>query len=269
MRCHSAHYLDFNPRATYKGGGVGYKAKVTGPDATEPLRYRLQFSRTKVTLTFKPVNYPLYPDSYMHSLGLREYYRNCEIFQSTEPILELLLAETTQYVKFLEGSDETSQPLIGEPFQGQTAERLEKISFWLAWYGVPFDYLTTPANPYNPVKITAGIGKVNENDGWLTGVSGAGHFRKGTLLMEAPRLRRRRQNARVVNDGIAFVYDVFFPFIYFDPEAGETNPRFRGWNLFPFARTGKFFSAARMGDVTKPVVPFYDFDRLFDHANKP
>lgn len=262
--------VGYNPMGTNytaPDGTTSIRPKKTGLIPSEPLSRYLHYTQELVTVHFAPHNYGFFTDAQMD--GRVEYFRNCEVFTEITPTLELLLADTAKYIKFLEGVDETGASLVNTQFPGQVAERLEKIDMVMGWYDVPWHYV---ANPFVPNKIKDRIGTVNENDPWL----GPGGFPKGTLLLDGVRVRKSQQQAWIPTDSspatlfLPFTVDLFFCFKFFDPPRGTGSATtFRGWNLFPWARSGKWWSAARNGNAATPYIRFTDFDKLFEHVLKP
>lgn len=255
LNAETVSFVDFNPLGN--PAASNNKAKIAAAVPNEDLRYRLRYSRSVTTVRFKPYNFPFATDAQMGSLP--EYNRNTEVFSEVTPALELLLADTQPFLKFLEGVDETGATLVGRSFPSPVAERLEKTDLVIGWYQVPYGYV---ANPYVPTKIARAIGSVNSEDNWL------GFFKKGTLLLEGVRVKRDRQPIWT-STNIPFAFDLYFCFKFTDPPPSAGSPVFRGWNLFPWARSGGWWSAARNGDSSKPFVPFASFDAMFTHVLAP
>lgn len=264
MRCVGASFIGYNPEGN--SAASLNKAQVPSPVPLEPIKKYTRYSRARTTLRFKPHPYPFATDTQL--AGNREYYRNTSVFDSVAPVLELLMADTAQggedagYVKFLEGTDHNGASLVGKSFPGVVAERLTKANLFMVWHDVPWEYVF---NPYLPQKIMNCVGRVNSNVNWLT------VFPKGTLLLEAPIVKKKQLNAWTTNDYIPFVADIVLPFVFVDPTpaAGTGSTIFRGWNLWPFSRLGEWWSAARNGDASKPVFEFVDFDTIFTHVSGP
>jgi hypothetical protein len=264
MRADSVAFVDYNPIGN--PDQASNKAKIAAAVPGDNLAWRFKYSRSITTLRFKPHNFPFVTDAAMVSGGLQEYYRNCVIFDSMDPSLELLLADTMPFLQFIEGTDSTGASLVGRSFPSPVAERIQKTDMVLGWFSVPVEFV---ANPYLPSKIVANIGKCNQEDNWLTA------FPKGTLLLDGVRVKRSQQQIWTVNDRIPFLLDIFFMFKLADPTAAVTKtdppgtPIFKGWNLFPLSRTGGWFSAARGGNTSDPFVPFGAFDGMFTHVLAP
>lgn len=272
QRADDVHFVGFNPMG--KTGNPGNKPYVASAVPTEPMTRRTRYTRATATIRFKPHAYPFATD--LQLAGASELYRNCAIFDTLDPSLELLLADSQPYFWFLEGTQsDGSTSLVGQNFPGTMPEYISKCLFVLGWFDVPLEFV---ANPYFPSKIMSCMGFLNYEDNWL------GVFPKGTLLMEAPRIRKKQQPIWTVNDRIPFMVDIFFPFKYFDPPPGTltpwvvsppvppANPIFRGWNLFPWGRSGKWYSVGRgetSGDATRPFLGFKTFTNMFTHVQSP
>lgn len=283
MRATDVHFQGHNPM-----GVSGNPSNAPYRDAAVPgdnLNRFLRYTEALTTIRFKPHPYLFKTDTEL--AGAAEYNRNCAIFDTLDPVLELILATTQPYLWFLEGtaSDGTTQLTDGPTsFPGPMPEYVTKCLFVMAWFDVPWEFV---ANPYVPSKILQCVGHLNETDDWLNGgVSGAG-FPKGTLLLEAPRIKRKLQPIWTVNDRSPVMCDIFLPFKWVDPFPGysapDTSPPtpapiFRGWNLLPYGHNGdnntgpKWYSVGRgetSGSSARPFLGFKNFDAMFTHVKGP
>ncbi len=261
MRASEVHFEGYNPSGTSGviGNATGkpwFQAAVT----TDLLPRQAYYSRARTTVRFKPHPYLFLTDTELG--GFSEYSRNAAVFDTLDPSLELLLADTGPFLKFAEG------PQSGTDFPGAIPEYIAKCLFVLAWFDVPYEFV---AYNFIPSKIMQCIGYLNDNDDWLnnTGTAGNG-FPRGTLLLEAPRIRKKQQPIWTVNDIAPFMVDIFFPFKYFAPTpALGAGSLFKGWNLFPFARTGNYYSVVRKDTASTPFLGFKNFDAMFTHVRGP
>lgn len=269
--CASIDIAGWNPEGVDQGLGAfkgGYPAPYLDPPPTAGtiLFPRVStYSRARATAKFRPHPYPFVSDADMVAGGLQEYYRNAAIFESCDPVLDVLLADTVPFLQWAEG--EAGGPNAGDLIPSQTPEYIQRATFVMVWYHVPYDFI---ANPFLPSKIMACVGHVNEEDDWL------GVFPTGTLRLEAPRFRKALQAHIRVNPALplankAFVYDVVLPFTWIDPTPalGVGSSEFRGWNLFPFGPNGKYYSVERTGTTgsSLPYFPFAAFDDMFTHIS--
>lgn len=258
MRASEVHFRGYNPLGV--GTNPNNKPYYAAAVPTEDLTRQMNYSRAHATVRFKPHPYLFLTDTQL--AGAAEYNRNAAVFDTLDPSLELLLADTEPFLKFAEG------PQSGIDFPGAIPEYIAKCLFVLAWFDVPYEFV---AAPYIPSKIMQCIGYTNSVDDWLNGgISGRG-FPKGTLLLEAPRIRKKQQPIWTINDQAPFMVDIFFPFKYFDPTPalGVGSSLFRGWNLFPFARTGNYYSVVRKDTASTPFLGFKNFDAMFTHVLGP
>lgn len=270
LYCTAIDIQGYNPWGVDQGGGTykgGYPAAYLTPPSGSTLFPRVStYTRARATAKFRPLPYPVVDDATMVAGGYQEYYRHTAVFESCDPVLELLLTQSSPFLQWAES--DTGGPTAGNTIPSQQAERLQKATFVMVWYSVPLDFI---ASPYVPSKILSAVGCVNLEDNWL------GVFPKGTLRLEAPRFRKRVQ-AHIRTDPTnpltnkSYIVDVILPFTWFDPTPGLGGSSvFRGWNLFPFSNTGKFYSLKRAGSSGTPLpyFSFASFDRMFTHVNAP
>lgn len=228
------------------------------------------YSRSRTTIKFKPVNYPMLEESEMWSLvgetptRLSEVFRNVAFFDEVSPILEGIQA--TNGAPFLEWADSAAvggAPLSGQEIASEFVEYIQRANLAAIWYAVPHDFIVSPGE-YFPWKIFDTIGKVNDAD-WYG-------FPEGTLRFEAPRFRKYVQAAvRAIPNSytLPFVYDIVLPFAYYNPTmaaiAGGGSPQYRGWNGYPFSRSGLHYAVRRISNG-EPYFPMSNFHRIFEHA---
>ena len=277
LRCATADIVPFVPRpvnqATPPADPVynpytvaPYLANTpVGPDGLLAARLpgELAYHRMKATLTFRPVPYPVLEDKEMEytvdgtPYVLPEVYRNCSFIDELGTSLDLLLTDTAQpFLKWAEG------PEAGNPVPGQLPEYITRATAKIVWWHVPQEYII-PAGGFLPTKIMACVGHVNAAD-WYG-------FPRGTLRMEAPQYRKYVQAAvRVLPTSytVPFVYDVVLNFSYVNPPPAESSPVFRGWNIYPYSSTGKWYSLKRVNGTPdpQPYFPFADFNKIFEHV---
>lgn len=272
LRCVIADIAGYNPYGAVQPDATtkaGYPAPYLTPSplpGTILLPRISTYTRAKCTLKFKPHAYPFIEDADMVSGGLSEVYRNTAFFDSCDPLLELLLTDTQ--APFLEWAETAAGgPTVGAKITAQMPEYVQKASFVAVWYGVPQDYIIdSTVTSYIPSKIMAGMGKVNDAT-WYG-------FPAGTLRLEAPRFRKSvqaviRLDPTAATYRIPFSFDVSLPFTYLNPDTSLTSPLYHGWNVFPYGPDGKWYSIRRTGSAHGPYFPSYDFNKLFDHVQKP
>lgn len=259
MRATDVHFQGFNPMAN--PANLNNKPYLPAAVPTSDITRMQNYSRATTTVRFKPHPYLFLTDTELG--GYSEMSRSCTIFDTLDPSLELLLAATEPFLTFIEG------PLVGTAtadFPGAIPEYIAKCLFVIAWFDVPMEFI---ANPYLPSKIMQCIGYLNGTDDWLNGGIPGNGFPKGTLLLEAPRIRKKLQPIWTINDRSPAVCDIFFPFKFFNPTAAVSTPLLRGWNLFPFARTGRYYSVGRKDDTSQPFLGFKNFDACWTHCLGP
>ena len=245
-----------------------------GPDGLKAARLpgELTYHRMKATLTFRPVPYPVLEDKELEytvdgvPYVLPEIYRNTTVFEEVSPSLDVLLTDPVEPWLAWADSAASGPPTAGESVPGQIPEYVQRAALKALWVHVPQEFII-PAGGFLPTKIMNAVGKVNSST-WYG-------FPEGTLRLEAPVFRRYVQAAvRVLPTSytVPFVYDVLFPFSWVDvaPAAilGGGTPGGRGWNLFPFSSTGKWYAVKRKTSGT-PYFPGYDFNKLFEHVGAP
>lgn len=269
LRCVSADVAGYNPIGEVQPSGstrAGYPAPYLDPPppAGTILFPRIAtYTRARCTLQFRPHPYPFYTDAEMVANGWPEVFRNTAFFESCDPMLDVVTVNNGQ--PFLEWGE---GPEVGRPLDTGKPEYIQRATFVAVWYQVPQEFIISTGG-YYPAKIMAGVGKVNQGT-WYG-------FPQGTLRLEAPRFRKATQAVIRTRPDLGysappFCYDVMLPFSWVDPtpELGGSAV-FRGWNLSILSNTGKFYSVRRVG-VTSPVTPyfpFYDFNKLFEHVDKP
>lgn len=272
LRCVSADIAGYNPEGWVQPSGAtkgGYPAPYLdpAPAAGTILFPRVStYSRARCTLKFRPHPYPFYEDATMVAEGWPEVYRNCAFFDSCEPLLDVVTVNGTEpFLVWAETA--TGGPTVGDPIPSATPEYIQRANFVAIWYHVPYEFIV-PSGGYIPTKIMNGMGKVNSTT-WYG-------FPAGTLRLEAPRFRKANQAVIRVRPDLGysappFCFDVMLPFSWVDPTTAVGSPIYRGWNVSLFSNTGKFFSVKRKsGDPDpQPYFPTYDFDKIFEHADKP
>ena len=270
LRCVSVDIGGYNPEGVEQPDlsfKSGYPAPyITGVPAGTILFPRSPtYSRARCTLRFRPHAYPFLTDAAMVAGSLPEVFRNTAFFDSCDPVLDLLVTDGDPFLEWAETA--TDGPTVGDKITSQTPEYIQRANFVAIWYHVPIEFIIDPSS-YLPAKIMAGVGLVNDST-WYG-------FPAGTLRLEAPRFRKVTQAAIRIDPSLAsappYVYDVVLPFSWVDPTPAAATPLFRGWNLFPFSSTGKFFSLRRSGSSPGTPLPYfagYDFNKLFEHVSAP
>ena len=259
QRASDVHFQGYNPEGVATNPHREPRLDAAVP--TDTLSRFVRYSRAVTTIRFKPYPYLFLTDTQL--AGAAEYNRNTAIFDTLDPVLELLLAESQPFLSWID---------VGAPpgdLNAPVPEYIAKCLFVIATFDVPWEFI---ANPFIPSKIMACIGKANGTDDWLNGGVPGNGFPKGTLLLEAPRVKQKLQPIWTINDRSPKLVDLYFPFKYVSPTPAATSPTYRGWNLFPFSRTGKFWSVGRKDstDVPKaPYIPFANFDAMWTHVNSP
>lgn len=266
LRCVTADFAGYNIAARLiPDSDPPEYAAWDAPAVSGTFARRMKYAYARTTLKYRPHPYPFFSDTYMDTYSLAEYYRNCSIFDQTEPQLQVLAAQSEPFLKWADApaSPDTtpSQNSVIGLEGGELSILLSQSQLWLAWFHVPMDFI---AAPYLPSKIMQCMGKLNDRT-WL------GVFPKGTLRMDAPRITRRVQSHIRTTGAIPFVCDVLFPFSFFDPVPAPVSnnsgvPKWRGWNLLPWARTGKFYSAVRTGDSNRGLYEYANYDAMFTHV---
>lgn len=262
QRASDVHFIGYNPEGVT--GNPGNKPYISSAVPADTLTRFMRYTRATTTVRFKPYPYLFLTDTELG--GNSERTRNCTVFDTLDPSLELLMADTQPFMKFIEG-------ITGTTFPAPLPEYVTKCLFVMAWYDVPYEFV---ANPYLPSKIMQCVGRVNTTDDWLNGgVTGAG-FPRGTLLLEAPRIRKKIQPMWTIADRSPFLVDIYLPFKFVNPTPalGVGSSYYRGWNLLPFSRVGDsngalWYSAGRGGSVSAPLFPFANFDAMFTHVSGP
>jgi hypothetical protein len=274
LRCVSCDIVGFNPDGVDQGSGnTGFGVAAPYLDPAPPagtilLPHSPTYTRGHATLKFRPHPYTFLSDAEMTSLAappyptrLPEFYRNTAVFETCDPVLDVLLADTQPFLEWAEG--EAGGPTSGQAIPSQTPEYIQRATLVMAWFHVPLDFI---ANPYLPSKIMSCVGATNDEANWLQ------VFPKGSMRLEAPRFRKytqphiRTDPAQPLTN--TYVVDVFLPFTWIDPTPGLGSPVFRGWNLFPFGPNGKYYSVKRTnsGGTPLPYFPFKKFDAMFTHV---
>lgn len=284
LRVESVDCSGFNLMGAPLSGGsqnVSYYNAVNA--SLGGFQIRPNYTRAKLTIKYRPHPFPYLTDAQMLSLAaangysrrLPEYYRNTTIFESTDPVLQTIAANSEP---FMEWADTPDAPYAATGPQQGTTNALEgtvpvlfsQAQLVMVWHDVPYEYI---ANPFLPSKIMAAIGTVNSNTNVASGgtlnAPWLGFFPRGTLKLEAPRIIRKVQSQIRTNSPLylPFVCDVFFPFSFQDPTPAPVNgagtPSFRGWNLFLWNFTNLWYSIRRINATTKSLFEETDFDRLF------
>lgn len=263
---------------------------------------RTRYSRAVCTLKFRPHPFPFYTDQEMldyaavngytaavngYTAGrLSEYWRSTSLFDSCDPVLQVLAADSQPYFRWIDTPAPTSPPAPPAAPQptpipnttgldkGQIPLLFSQANLVIVWHGVPEEYLF--GNSYLPDQIMKCMGKVNSNgiNSGVTDVPWLGTFPRGTLKLEAPRFKKSVQAHIRFTDRrtLSYVYDVFLPFSFTNPTmaalAGGALPSFMGWNGFPWNRTDKFYAVARIDDPTKSVFDYYNFENIFLHHDQ-
>ncbi len=275
LRCVSVDVAGYNPVGetqpdlSYKAGYPAPYLDPAPPAGTILLPRVATYSRARCTLRFRPHPYPFYTDAEMEANSWPEVFRNTAFFESCDTILDVLTTDGEPFLEWAETvAGPPAGPTVGTPIQSQVPEYIQRANLVAVWYHVPSEFIIGPTS-YLPEKIMAGVGKVNSAN-WYG-------FPPGTLRLEAPRFRKANQAAIRINPttgavAAPYVYDIAFPFAWVDPTPAAAVPLFRGWNIYPYSNTGKFFSLRRVGSVSGSPLPYfapYDFNRLFEHVLAP
>lgn len=253
-----------------RGDGKFWPRKAALDPARYP-RYTTDYRLCTATLKFAPVPWTVFTDAELESEGGgREYNRYTAVFDGVDPVLELLMADTAPFMKFVEGPGAAVDDAV---FGGTLAEFLRQADFMMIWRQVPEEYLMADTG-YLPARLMHHMGTVNEES--FFGCPA------GTLRMNPPRLKRYQQQVWTEDAYGSWCYDVWLSFRYTDPPLGpvavspETysvvSPRRRGHRVFPYGRTGTFWAAER-ADTTngaaRDYLPMTDFGDLFEHVSDP
>jgi hypothetical protein len=221
------------------------KFEAASDDQPDGARYQI----TRMHLIFEPLPYAVLDDDEVDG----EWQRFCEI--NFEPGIEVLTAEVGTFF-FREGDPGTPGP-DGKPvaFPGRLPLITPKGVMTIMWRKVPAEYvLDADGFPANLMKC---MGRVNATD--FLGAPA------GTLLMDPPKLQKyvmnlRSQGAIPVGQP-AFYYDVLLAARYFDPPKGVPGSAYRGHQLAPWLRDGKYYYISRSDN--SPVYPSIDFATAF------
>ena len=276
----------------------GVKTSSVASIVANTFPFRPPYTRAKATLKFRPHQFPYVTDADMvtykgtYAARLPEYYRHCSIFDTFDPILQVIAADSEPFLNWVDypAGGASPQPMIPGPVPpGGTVKNttgLEKgtvpilfsqAQMVMVWHDVPYDYV---CKSYIPERIMACMGKVNSNtnaaSGGVAGDPWLSAFPKGTLKLEAPRIKKTVQGhirpAATNLSGLAsFNVDIFLPFSYQNPVMaplmGGALPTFQGWNAFLWNKSDKWYALQRIQDVTKGLFEYADFDYMFTHCN--
>ena len=244
-------------------------------DLGSELPYYVRYASAEVTMHFRPLPYPIRDDDDPAWDGT-EFTRNCEIFHSSDPRLEVLMSDSTAFFKFVEtGSGGPGNVTPGDvnqqAFNAPIGEYLSKADLVVAWFGVDFDFLTSSGFA---TRLFGSMGKLN-SDTFL-------NFAPETLLCNAPKINKYQWpywNPSVGSYDPHFGANVFLSFSYFDPPraagaGGGSAPTPRGWNLFPWRSGGGpgggpgWYAATRTGALNGPrylaTTAFADLFKAWD-----
>jgi hypothetical protein len=271
LRAVSVNVIGKNPLGKLVAGSVPARYSASKPATIAgTFPERTNFSRTVFSVRFRHNPYPFMSDADLVAGGLGEIYRNCSVFQTTEPTVDILAAGSKDFLKWADSPAPLgATPLIGTNNNldgGRFSLPIPKAVFGLVWHHVPYDFI---AAPYLPSKFLKCMGKVNgplpTSPPWL------GIFPPGTLRMEAPHITRAIQSHIDTTGGIIpFCADITIPFTFVDPEmallVASATPSFRGWNALPWEETAKFYAVCRSGDTSKSLFEYADFDTVFKHV---
>lgn len=260
-----ATQVSFLPRAP--AGNAAELLKPWRRSAVDPgpLDYVGNYQEARMSVTFEQVPYDVLPDD--DPSLVFEWQRYCNVFDATDPILETLTADATNYLAFKNCPTGTNQPGT-KSFGGSIAEYLTRVSFVLAQYEVPEDWLMVD---HVPRKIVECLGCVDDRDGFLGLAPGAG-FKGGTLLYQGAKLRRYQAPIwNRVGTGGLFFYDVFHHFKFTDMAAGiGSTSTIRGWNLLPWRMGGGVNGGPGWYEAQRPDGGHYirkaRLSKIFEHA---
>lgn len=283
LRPDSVDFSGYNLMGAPLSGGGSNVSYYVPYNSANSFNRRPNYTRALTTIKYRPHSYPYLTDAEMlsfaaangYSRRLPEYYRNTTIFESTDPVLQTIAANSEPFMEWADIPDApyaTTGPQQGttNALEGTVPVLFSQAQLVMVWHDVPYEYI---ANPFLPSKIMARIGTVNSNtnlaSGGTPGANWLGFFPRGTLKLEAPRIVRKVQSQIRTNSPLylPFVCDVFFPFSYQDPTPAPVNgggsPFARGWNLFLWNFTNLWYSIRRRSAPTKSLFDETDFDALF------
>lgn len=240
------------------------KPKRPGADPG-PLDFVADYQQSRMYVTFEQVDYDVMDDD--DPSLVFEWQRYANVFEATDPILETLTADATNYLTFVNSPTGTNQP-NGKKFGGSLAEYLSRVSFVLAHYNVPEDYLM---DNRVPTKVINCLGCVNSNANFLSTFVGEG-FAPGKLLYQGAKLKRYRWPVRAtVGTGGLYFYDVFHHFKFTDPTPGTgSTSTVRGWNLLPWRMGGGANGGPGWYEAQRPDGGHWlrraNLNQLFEHV---
>ena len=283
LRATSVDMVGYNPMGQASSGSSYIStipSQLSGVSPTFP--NRINYTRRACSIKFRPSTFPYYSDADMVTYtvspytSLPEYYRNTTVFDSQDPVLQVLAAGSQSYLQWADipaASGVTGTPPVpAAPTQydstgldaGEIPVLFSQATFVMVWHQVPIDYI---CNPFIPTKIMNCMGKLNSNVNWL------GEFPAMTLKLDAPRIKIAVQSHVRVNNfyRLPFVVDVFFPFQYFNPTPGAVTsgggvPSQSGWNLYPWNQSDQFYAVQRKAAPGVGVFQTADFDQMFTHV---
>lgn len=261
-------------------GYINYQTPVNA--ALGGFQYRPNYSRAAMSLKFRPHTFPYLTDADMltyavangYTTRLPEYYRNCSIFDSTDPVLQVIAAGSEPFMKWADNPLDANGPAQNSTNnldKGEVPILFSQAQLVMVWHDVPMEYI---ANPFLPSKIMACMGTLNSNTNIASGgtldAPWLGFFPKGTLKLEAPRIKKSVQAQIRTNTPfyLPFVCDVFLPFSYQNPTmaalVAAATPTFQGWNAFLWNRTANWYAITRTNTATPTgLFAYSDFDSIF------
>lgn len=251
-------------------------ATVGIPNQEGPLTRTSNYEKAFATVRFSQLPYPVLSDEEFQddpflqgqdSTGAYngiplEVHRNCIIYDGVEPSFNLLQADgEVGMLKWAETGvgGPPSQPTLGTKFPAPLGVPQCKVAFSIKWVDVPDAYIF--GTEYVPNKIVGGLGRVNEN--YFLG------FVPGVLWLSAVRFERFTPPLWATSMP-AISWNVSMIFEFFDPEKGVPASSYRGHNLMPFSGSLGYYYCTRDGNPAgQPYLGKYDYNKLFEHNNKP
>jgi hypothetical protein len=239
------------------------------PEESLLVRKHGYYCTSLATVDFAAVPYPIVEDDDFNEFWyVYEYQRNVDFQHQYTAETNIISAETGRSMAFVEGPPDTTPKTT---FPSELPEYIQKATLQWKWYNVPHEYIFDQFD--YPKKLVEGLGRVNAED--------FGGWDRMTLLYNSFQLEKFLY-PWLWDDGAklpAYGYNVTFVMSHFDPLSGVENPFYRGHNLLPWVKAPAingsiWFSARRPnrnGDlgVGGPLIPTYDFDKLFEHVRQP
>jgi hypothetical protein len=255
-----AYNVNFTPVRT-KANTANANNSPYNVSPFDPFGYEANYEYALATVMYRPFRERFF-DDFEISTNADEWQRNTIL--TFNPGVQSLSADGVSQLIFAESPGGAGEPTAGTTaFPAPVAELLNKCDLMVDWNALPWDYVSSDPDLFYPDKILACLGCVN-TDMFL------GLFEAGTVILNT--VEHTPFLWPVASELTSYPLwgvHVRLGLQFFDPEKGVSGSSYRGHNLMPWRRNGKFYYATRDGTTGgRPLLRTTSFANIFKHVEE-